>query len=137
MIWDELVAITGEESRLDGIFLAFLTLACLLAAVGVLTDSASTTVGAMVVSPDFGPPAALAVATVGSRRDLVSRAGVALGLGYPVSILVTVVLAILGREVGIFDLGELGGYARRPSSTTSSPTRSSSHCWPEPRACSR
>ncbi|SFD99900.1 uncharacterized hydrophobic domain-containing protein [Actinopolyspora alba] len=108
VIWEELVATTGEESRLNGIFLAFLTLACLLAAVGVLTESAITIVGAMVVSPDFGPLAALAVATIGNRRDLATRAGVALGVGYPVAILVTVVLAVLGRVVGIFDAAELG-----------------------------
>ncbi|GAB3551333.1 putative hydrophobic protein (TIGR00271 family) [Actinopolyspora lacussalsi] len=108
VIWEELVATTGEESRLNGTFLAFLTLACLLAAVGVLTDSAITIVGAMVVSPDFGPLAALAVATIGNRRDLATRAGVALGVGYPVAILVTVVLAVLGRVVGIFDTAELG-----------------------------
>ncbi|MGJ7906451.1 DUF389 domain-containing protein [Actinopolyspora sp. H202] len=108
VIWEELVATTGEESRLNGIFLAFLTLACLLAAVGVLTDSAITIVGAMVVSPDFGPLAALAVAAIGKRRELATRAGVALGVGYPVAILVTVVLAVLGRVAGIFDAGELG-----------------------------
>ncbi|ASU78633.1 DUF389 domain-containing protein [Actinopolyspora erythraea] len=108
VIWDELVATTGEESRLNGIFLAFLTLACLLAAVGVLTDSAITIVGAMVVSPDFGPLAALAVAAIGGRRDLATRAGIALGVGYPFAVLVTVVLAVLGRVGGIFDPTELG-----------------------------
>ncbi|SDP27395.1 uncharacterized hydrophobic domain-containing protein [Actinopolyspora xinjiangensis] len=108
VIWDELVATTGEESRLNGIFLAFLTLACLLAAVGVLTDSAITIVGAMVVSPDFGPLAALAVAAIGGRRDLATRAGIALAVGYPFAVLVTVALAVLGRVGGIFDTAELG-----------------------------
>ena len=42
LIWDELVATTGEESRLNPVFLTFLTIACLLAAVGVVTDSAIT-----------------------------------------------------------------------------------------------
>jgi hypothetical protein len=34
VVWDELVATTGEESQLSPIFLAFLTIACLLATVG-------------------------------------------------------------------------------------------------------
>lgn len=42
----------------------FLCLACLIAAVGVVTDSPVTAVGAMVVGPEFGPLAALAVVLV-------------------------------------------------------------------------
>ena len=45
----------------------FLTLACLIAAIGVVTDSTVTVVGAMVVGPEFGPLAALAVALVQRR----------------------------------------------------------------------
>jgi len=54
LIWEELIARTGEESRLTATFVAFLTLACLIAAVGVVTNSPVTVVGAMVVGPEFG-----------------------------------------------------------------------------------
>ncbi|MGH3095251.1 MAG: hypothetical protein ACRDMV_04535 [Streptosporangiales bacterium] len=67
IIWDELVAKTGEESQLNGIFVAFLTIACLLATAGVVTDSVITVVGAMIVGPEFGPLSALAVALLGRR----------------------------------------------------------------------
>ena len=50
--------------------LTFLCLACLIAAVGVVTDSPVTVVGAMVVGPEFGPLAALAVALVRRRMSL-------------------------------------------------------------------
>jgi uncharacterized hydrophobic protein (TIGR00271 family) len=103
VIWDELLSTTGEESELNGIFLAFLTLSCLLAAVGIITDSAITIVGAMVVGPDFGPLAALAVAGVAKRRALAMRAGLALGVGYPVAMLITAALALLARAAGLFD----------------------------------
>jgi len=103
VIWDELLATTGEESRLNGTYLAFLTIACLLAAVGVITNSAITIVGAMVVGPDFGPLAALAVALVGRRRDLAVRAGRALGIGFPFAIAVTAVLSLVARITGLFD----------------------------------
>ncbi|MCV7065215.1 hypothetical protein H7H51_04980 [Mycolicibacterium farcinogenes] len=54
VIWDELISRTREESSLNVTFLMFLCIACLLAAVGVVTDSAITVVGAMVVGPEFG-----------------------------------------------------------------------------------
>lgn len=107
VIWEELVATTGEESRLNGIFLAFLTVACLLAAVGVLTDSAITIVGAMVVGPDFGPLAGLAVAAIGKRGALAARAGIALTAGYPLAMLATAALALLARSAGLFDPAKL------------------------------
>ena len=62
MVWDELIGRTREESTLSVTFVMFLTLACLLAAIGVVTDSTVTVVGAMVLGPEFGPLAALAVA---------------------------------------------------------------------------
>ncbi|MFE4588608.1 DUF389 domain-containing protein [Streptomyces laurentii] len=109
VVWDELIATTGEESRLNSVFLGFLTIACLLTAVAVINDSVITLVGAMVVSPDFGPLAALAVGVVGRRRDLVARAGLALGVGFPVAMLVTAVLTWLARLGGLFDPSELAG----------------------------
>lgn len=39
VIWDELAARTREESSLNVTYLTFLSLACLIAAVGVVTDS--------------------------------------------------------------------------------------------------
>jgi hypothetical protein len=61
IVWDELVARTGEDSRLSIGFQAFLTIACLLAAIGAVTDSPVTVVGAMVLGPEFGPLAAVSV----------------------------------------------------------------------------
>ena len=52
---------------LTGTFVAFMVLATLLAAIGVVTDSPITIVGAMVVGPEFGPLAALAVSLVRRR----------------------------------------------------------------------
>ena len=67
VIWDELVGRTREESTLTVTFVMFLCIACLIAAVGVVTDSPVTIVGAMVVGPEFGPLAGLAVALVNRR----------------------------------------------------------------------
>lgn len=97
VLWDELLARTREESSLSVTFLAFLCIACLLAAVGVLTDSAVTVVGAMVVGPEFGPLAALAVALVRRRAALARRAAAALLIGFPLAMVLTGV-ATLGFE---------------------------------------
>lgn len=97
VIWDELVSRTREESSLNATYLMFLCIACLLAAVGVVSDSAVTVVGAMVVGPEFGPLAALAVALVQRRMSLARRAGAALLIGFPVAMGVTA-LATLGFE---------------------------------------
>ncbi|MGH3436704.1 MAG: DUF389 domain-containing protein [Sciscionella sp.] len=107
VVWDELLARTGEESRLNGTFLAFLTIACLLAAVGVITDSAITIVGAMVVGPEFGPLAALAVSLVRRRWDLARRACLALGVGFPVAMLVTAAAALIAHWCGLFEPSSL------------------------------
>jgi uncharacterized hydrophobic protein (TIGR00271 family) len=90
VVWEELLARTGEESRLNVTFLAFLAIACLLAAVGVITDSTVTVVGAMVVGPEFGPLAAIAV-------------------GFPLAMLVTAGGTALGNAAGLFDASAIAG----------------------------
>jgi len=101
VIWDDLVARTGEESRLSVSFQAFLAIACLLAAIGAVTDSPVTVVGAMVLGPEFGPLAAVAVGVALRRRDLLRRGVVALGVGFPVSMAITAVGAVLLDLTGL------------------------------------
>jgi len=100
IIWDELVARTREESGLNLTFLTFLCLACLIAAIGVVTDSPVTVVGAMVVGPEFGPLAALAVALVRGRADLARRASLALIVGFPVAMAITALGTLAAEKVG-------------------------------------
>ena len=109
VVWEELLARTGEESRLNGTFLAFLAIACLLAAVGVITDSPVTIVGAMVVGPEFGPLAAIAVGLVRRRWDLVRRASLVLAIGFPLAMLITAGGTALGNAAGLFDASAIAG----------------------------
>lgn len=101
VILDELLARTGEDSRLTVSFLTFLTIACLLAAIGAITNSPVTVVGAMVLGPEFGPLAALAVGIVLRRGDLVRRAGIALAVGFPVAMAVTTLAALAFHATGL------------------------------------
>ncbi|KRQ22798.1 MULTISPECIES: DUF389 domain-containing protein [Mycobacteroides] len=100
VIWDELIGRTREESTLNLTFLAFLCLACLIAAVGVVTDSPVTIVGAMVVGPEFGPLAALAVSIVRRKWSLARRSLLALVVGFPVAMAVTAVGALAAEGAG-------------------------------------
>lgn len=104
VVWDELIARTREESTLSVTFLMFLTLACLLAAIGAVTDSMVTVVGAMVLGPEFGPLAAVSVAIVQRRGELARRAAIALLAGFPLAMGVTAVLTLAAHAVGWVDL---------------------------------
>ncbi|OZM81623.1 DUF389 domain-containing protein [Pseudonocardia sp. MH-G8] len=107
VIWDEVVARTGEESRFSFSFQAFLTIACLLAAVGAITDSPVTVVGAMVLGPEFGPLAAVAVGIVLRRGDLVRRGGFALAVGFPLAMVATALASLLFDATGLLSTAQL------------------------------
>jgi uncharacterized hydrophobic protein (TIGR00271 family) len=100
LVWDELIARTREDSALTATFVTFLTIACLLAAIGVITDSAVTVVGAMVVGPEFGPLAALAVAINQRRSGLARQAAAALLVGFPVAMTVTAAVTWGAKRLG-------------------------------------
>lgn len=105
IVWEELSARTREESTLNITFLLFLCLACMIAAVGVVTNSPVTVVGAMVVGPEFGPLAALAVSLVRRRLDLARRASIALLVGFPVAMAATALFVLGGEALGWIRLG--------------------------------
>ena len=67
VVWEQVVRTTDADSALSVSYLAFLTIAMLLAAIAIINDSAILTIGAMVLGPEFVPLAALAVAVVQGR----------------------------------------------------------------------
>ena len=107
VVWDELVTRTGEESRLTAGFQVFLTIACLLAAIGAITDSPVTVVGAMVLGPEFGPLAAVAVGMVLRRRDLITRGAAALAIGFPLAMVITAGATVVFDATGLLTSGAL------------------------------
>jgi uncharacterized hydrophobic protein (TIGR00271 family) len=109
LIWDELAGRTGEDSVLTATFIAFMVLATLLASIGVVTDSSVTVVGAMVVGPEFGPLAGLAVGLMRRRAGIVKRAATALLVGFPVAIVATALLALVARATGLIDASDITG----------------------------
>jgi uncharacterized hydrophobic protein (TIGR00271 family) len=100
VIWEEVEARTSESAELSFSFLAFMVLAMLIAAVGILTDSQILIIGAMVVGPEFGPLAGLCVALVARRLQLALRSATALALGFPLGIAVAFLAVLLLRAAG-------------------------------------
>ncbi|GEL19045.1 DUF389 domain-containing protein [Pseudonocardia asaccharolytica] len=107
VVWEELITRTGEESRLTVTFQVFLTIACVLAAIGAITDSPVTVVGAMVLGPEFGALAAVAVGLVLRRRDLIHHGALALAAGFPVAMIITALATIAFDAIGLLPTGSL------------------------------
>ena len=101
VVWEEVEQRTSENTELSLSFIAFMVLAMQIASVGILLDQPILIVGAMVVGPEFGPLAALSVALVERRRDLARRSLAALGVGFPVGMLLTLVTVLLFRAVDV------------------------------------
>ena len=104
VVWDELLAATRGGSSLSASFLLFLTIATMIAAVGLLTDSQVLIVGSMILGPEFSPLAGIGVALVRRRwRDCVDPLRV-LAIGFVVAIVVTAgfvaLLDLLGQVPG-------------------------------------
>ncbi len=101
VVWEEVEQRTSEGVDLSAVFLAFMVLAALIAAVGILMDSAILIVGAMVVGPEFGPIAGFCVALVQRRRALAVRSFVALAIGFPLAITAAYLATQVFRATGI------------------------------------
>ncbi|MFI5122855.1 MAG: DUF389 domain-containing protein, partial [Vicinamibacteria bacterium] len=105
VVWEEVESRTSENIELNAIFLAFMALACLIAAVGIFLDSPILIVGAMIVGPEFGPLAGLCVALVQRRPDVARRSLRALAIGFPVGITAAWLFALAIRATDLTPSG--------------------------------
>jgi uncharacterized hydrophobic protein (TIGR00271 family) len=101
VVWEEVEQRTSENVELSGVFVLFMVLAALIAAVGIYLDSEILIVGAMVVGPEFGPIAGFCVALVQRRRDLAVRSGIALAVGFPLAIGAVFVATLVFRATDL------------------------------------
>lgn len=106
VLWESLTDATHEESTLTVTYLAFLALATMLAACGVMLDSAILIVGAMVVGPEFGPLAGVCTGLVQRHGRLARRSVVALLVGFPVAMVLTGGFAYLMDVLGVFGVAD-------------------------------
>ncbi|MFD0414189.1 DUF389 domain-containing protein [Streptomyces sp. NPDC127108] len=113
VLWEHLEDATHEESTLSVTYVAFITLATMIAACGVVLDNAILIVGAMAVGPEFGPLAGFCTALVQRTPRLALRSLIALLVGFAVAMVVTVGFSFFMDAVDLFDAEALD--AARPN----------------------
>jgi len=104
VVWDIIENRARDDVRLSWAFVAFLTLATMIASVGRLLDQPILIVGAMVVGPEFAPIAAICFAFARPRPSLLPRAlGTLLGGFAIATVIATSVWSIVHLFGGFSD----------------------------------
>ena len=85
IVWEEVSARTSDDSALSVSFAVLMVLAGIIAAIAVITNNPVLIVGAMIVSPDYGPMAGLSVALLNRAYGPAGRSFRALALGFPMA----------------------------------------------------
>lgn len=119
LVWEEIEARARDEAALTVSFLVFMAIAAVIAAVGILLDSAVLVIGAMVIGPDYGPLAALCVAVVRRRPGPAAAALRTIGVGVGVAVLAALAVTLLLRVTigpADYDVGDhqLTAFISRP-----------------------
>ncbi|WP_226485830.1 DUF389 domain-containing protein [Streptomyces parvulus] len=109
VLWEQLEEATHEESTLSITYVAFITLATMIAACGVVLDNAILIVGAMAVGPEFGPLAGICTAIVQRAPRLALRSLIALLVGFAVAMAVTVGFSWIMSGFNLFSEAKLEG----------------------------
>ncbi|MGB8940885.1 MAG: DUF389 domain-containing protein [Streptomyces sp.] len=107
VLWEQLSDATHEESTLSVTYLAFITIATMIAACGVVLDNAILIVGAMAVGPEFGPLAGFCTALIQRAPRLALRSLIAILAGFAVAMAVTVGFSFFMDAVGLFSERQL------------------------------
>ncbi|MEU5915976.1 DUF389 domain-containing protein [Streptomyces sp. NPDC047141] len=113
VIWEQLADATHEESTLSITYSAFMILATMIAACGVVLDNAVLIVGAMAVGPEFGPLAGVCTAIVQRAPKLAARSLFALVVGFAAAIAATTLFSLAMDALGLFSQAQLD--ADRPN----------------------
>jgi uncharacterized hydrophobic protein (TIGR00271 family) len=120
LVWEELEARARSETPVTPSFLVLIGIAAVIAGVGIFLDAPILIVGAMVVGPEYGPLAALSIATVRRRARQAARAMVTVGCGLVVAAAAAFVSTVIFRATGLapdsYDLSDrqLTAFISRP-----------------------
>ena len=109
IVWEEVSARTSDDSTFSVSFGVLMVLAGIIAAIAVLTNNPVLIVGAMIVSPDYGPMAALSVALVNRAYGPARKSFRALALGFPTAAVAALLLTLAARGLGQIPAPYLAG----------------------------
>ncbi len=97
IIWEDVEARVREGSCLSPSYLAMMSIAVVIGAVGIFTDSPVLIVGAMVVGPDYGPIAGVTFNLHRHRIERATRAAKTLLLGYGAALVSALIISLFVR----------------------------------------
>src|SRR3954447_6799242 len=83
LVWANVMGVAGTNARLVGRYLAFMVVAGAIGCYGIVDRNPMLIVGAMAVSPDLLPIAAIAVGVIGRDLTVARRALLTLVAGSP------------------------------------------------------
>lgn len=109
VVWADVTQRAYEESELNWTYLAFMTMATLLAGIAIVLDSQILVIGAMVLGPEFVAVAALGLALVRRRAGLFVLAVRTLIVGFAVAIALTTLTALVARALGWISADDVTG----------------------------
>lgn len=101
VVWEEVEGKVSESAELSISFILLITIATMIGAIGIITDSIVLIIGAMVVGPEYGPLAGVCVALVEGRTRLAGRSLLALAVGFPLAIAAAAILTLVLIASGI------------------------------------
>lgn len=108
-VWEQVEARIRAEGRYPPSFYLYLVIAGLIGAVGIVTNSQILIVAAMVVGPEYGAVASIALGVDRRDRARIRQGAGALLTGFPLAILATFLFSLLVRGFGLqseaFDAG--------------------------------
>jgi uncharacterized hydrophobic protein (TIGR00271 family) len=99
-VWEEVEATIRSQGTYPPSFYGLLVISGLIAAIGIMTNSQILVVGAMVVCPDYGAIANIALGINKGNRQRVRRGLVALATGFSAAIVATFVFSVIIRGAG-------------------------------------
>lgn len=107
--WDEVAARTRDDTMITPAYMVLMTIAGLMAGAGILANNEVLLIGAMIVSPDFGPLAGFTVAALVGQAAQVRSSTAALLAGFAMAAGAGFLAAIASSVVGIVPATYLAG----------------------------
>ncbi len=100
VVWDLVENRVRRDSTLTWVYVAFLTLATLIAGAGRLLDQPILIIGAMVVGPEFSPVAAICLGLARPRPQILPRALGTLVSGFVIAVAIAAPFWVLAHAIG-------------------------------------
>jgi len=94
-------------SRPDFDFFLLVVLSCIIATLGLLTNSPATIIGAMLVAPLMSPIIGLGLSSITGDSHMLRNAASALARGATIAVFISFLLALINRSLPFISLQEL------------------------------